>query len=296
MVQPLVTIAIPFYNNAQTILDAIRSVYAQSYSQWELILLDDGSTDGSLQLVSQIDDARVRIISDGQNKGLVYRLNQIPALANGEYLARMDGDDLMHPQRIAKQVEWLQADGSIDLLDTATVTIDTQGRPVGKRGLEPISRKPADVIKKAMLLHPAVMGRKAWFVENRYDPAYIRAEDYELWCRTYSHSRFERIREPLFFFREGHVNIANYQRSMKTLRRIFQAYGKTMLTTPATNIEILKTYLKSGLYGVFGVFNIQDRLSARRNMPLNAMEHQEAQRIIRGIRAMELPLKQDNIR
>src|SRR4030066_138114 len=91
---PLVTVGIPFFNNQDTLPDAIRSIFAQSFQDWELLLLDDGSTDGSLQIAQSIDDPRVRVISDGCNRKLPARLNQIIDLARGQYIARMDADDL----------------------------------------------------------------------------------------------------------------------------------------------------------------------------------------------------------
>ena len=103
----LVTIGLPFYNDRLTLELAIKSIFAQTYKNWELILVDDGSTDGSLNIAKKITDKRVRIISDEKNKGLIFRLNQIASLAKGKYLARMDADDLMQPTRIEKQVEFL---------------------------------------------------------------------------------------------------------------------------------------------------------------------------------------------
>src|SRR3954468_15780628 len=107
MASPRVTIGLPFVNSGETLPNAIRSVFAQTYDDWELILCDDGSTDISLEIARSVRDARVRVLSDGKNVGLPCRLNQIAAVARGEMLARMDADDLMHPNRIAAQVALL---------------------------------------------------------------------------------------------------------------------------------------------------------------------------------------------
>jgi glycosyltransferase involved in cell wall biosynthesis len=272
---PLISIAIPFYNNELTILDAVRSVFAQSYKNWELILLDDGSTDNSLAIVKMINDKRVRIVSDGINRGLVYRLNQVPSLVNGEYLARMDADDLMHPNRLKKQIDLLLSENDIDLVDTGTYSIDENGNPVGVRGLEPISSKPEEIIKKAMLLHASILGKKEWFESNPYNPEFVRAEDYELWCRTYTFSNFRRIREPLYIVREGRVNVKNYIQSMKTVNKIFNLYGPNVLNEKSLRTEIFKTHLKIFLYRIFGIFNIHHLLSKRRNQRLNTEQTKE---------------------
>ena len=103
-----VTIGIPFLNARRTLADAVRSVFAQTHGDWELLLVDDGSTDGSSDVVRQLLDPRVRLLADGVTLGLCARLNQIAAAARGAYLARMDADDLMHPERIARQLEHLR--------------------------------------------------------------------------------------------------------------------------------------------------------------------------------------------
>lgn len=291
MGQPLVTIAIPFYNNERTLSAAIQSVFAQTYTNWELILLNDGSTDGSLALVSKLNDSRIRIVSDCQNKGLVFRLNQIPELAKGKYIARMDGDDMMHPARIAKQVDYLESRPDVDLVDTAAYLIDSSAYPVSKIGMEPISHKAGDAIKKAMLIHASVMGKKSWFVTNLYDPAYIRAEDYELWCRTHGRSRFDRIQEPLYIIRGGDINIKNYRRSMATVRRIILNYGPTCLPAVSMYVEVAKTYLKSVIYTAFGWLNMQHVLVSRRGQELDPLEAKDVSKLIAKIYQTTLPIK-----
>ena len=89
-----ITIGIPFYNAEAYLADAIRSVFAQTYEDWELILIDDGSTDNSLAIARSVDDPRVRVYSDGKNKKLASRLNELTQLATYEFIARMDADDV----------------------------------------------------------------------------------------------------------------------------------------------------------------------------------------------------------
>ena len=153
----------PFYNDELTLELAIKSVFAQTYQNWELILVDDGSTDGSLNIVKKITDKRVCLITDGENKGLIFRLNQIASLARGKYLARMDADDLMQPTRIEKQVEYLENNPEVDLVDTGAYSIYRNEMPKGKRGLDDINTDVKRVIKHAMLLHASVTGKTNWF-------------------------------------------------------------------------------------------------------------------------------------
>ena len=120
---PLVTIGLPCYNVEVTVLDTVRSVLAQTLNDWELVIVDDGSTDATLELVERIEDPRVRVLSDGVNKGRSVRLNDLHREARGKYVARMDADDLMFPQRLEKQVEFLEANPDIDLVGSGLVSV-----------------------------------------------------------------------------------------------------------------------------------------------------------------------------
>lgn len=285
---PILTIGLPFYNNRSTLELALKSIFAQTYQDWELILLDDGSTDGSSALAASIKDPRVRLVSDGANKGLIYRLNQIAQLAGGKYLARMDADDLMDPERLEKQVSYLLAHPDVDLVDTGTWSIDEEGKPRGKRGLEPINTNPEHILRHAMLLHASVVGKRSWFLNNPYDKDFIRAEDYELWCRTYARSKFARIAEPLYIVREGKVNVKNYAKSSATIRKIFRQYGPAILSPTALRMELLKSRLKVLLYNTFSLINKHDYLSRKRNQPLTAAEQAMVNQIIEKINSVRL--------
>src|SRR5690242_7757702 len=216
-----VTIGIPFLNARRYLADAVRSVFAQTHGDWELLLIDDGSTDGSIEVVRHLDDPRVRVLYDGSRRGLCARLNQIASLAQGAYLARMDADDLMHPERIELQLNVLRADPTIDLVDTATFSVDDDLTPLGVRGDRPLDSRPEVVLRNGLLIHPTVMGRAEWFRSNPYDPVYVRAEDRELWNRTCATTKFARLGQPLFFYREGRAgNLRNYLRTESTVRDI----------------------------------------------------------------------------
>lgn len=285
-----VTIAIPFYNASRTIADAVKSVFAQTYQDWELILIDDGSRDGSADRVKQIQDSRVRVISDGVNCGLSARLNQIATLANGDYLARMDADDLMHPERIARQVAFLAENPAIDAIDTATYTVDDDLTPLGIRGDESLDCRPESVLRNGLFIHPTMMGRTKWFRQNPYDAEYHRAEDRELWCRTCTESKFARLVEPLFFYREALTgNLQNYLNTGKTIRKILLKYGPPLLGAWRTSVLINKFAMRSAIYRGATALGIQGKLIRRRNRPLTQNELKTAQTIITQILETSVP-------
>jgi glycosyltransferase involved in cell wall biosynthesis len=285
-----VTVGLPFLNVRGYLADAVRSVFAQTHVDWELVLIDDGSTDGSIEVVRDLDDPRVRLVSDGSNRGLGARLNQIASLARGAYLARMDADDLMHPARLARQLEFLRTNPGVDVIDTATFTVDDDLTPLGIRGDRPPDARPAAVLRNGLLIHPTVMGRAEWFRANPYDPSYVRAEDRELWSRTCATTKFARVCEPLFFYREGlGGNLPNYLRTEATVTEILRRYGPPLVGPWRTRLLLMRSRLKSMAYRGGTRLGLQGRLIRRRNRPLDAAEVQEGRRILASIRSTPVP-------
>jgi len=202
MSNPLVTIGIPFYNAEKYLLDAIKSIFAQTFQDWELILVDDGSTDNSLGIAKSINDPRVRIISDGKNKKLAARLNQIIDLARGEYIVRMDADDLCFSKRIEKQLELFLKDPKLDVAGTGIVYLDLDDIPLGNNfaptSHAEICMKPARTFG---LCHASIIARKSWHEKHRYDETIHLGQDFNLWLRSYQGSKFANIPEPLYYYR-----------------------------------------------------------------------------------------------
>ena len=102
MKKPELTIGISFYNTKDNIINLARCIYSQTFSDWELILADDGSTDGGADIARKIKDPRVKVVGDGINRGMAVRYNQITKMAQGEFIARFDADDLCDPRRFGK--------------------------------------------------------------------------------------------------------------------------------------------------------------------------------------------------
>ena len=242
---PVVTIAIPVYNAGPFLGYAIQSVLNQSYNDWELLLIDDGSTDSSLTIMNEFakQDERIRVISDGVNKGLISRLNQSISLAHGKYYARMDADDIMWVTRLERQVAFLEANPDIDVVGASAMLINAKNEVVGSGNMEGV---------KSGFIHPTVMGKTKWFKQNPYSDWPLRAEDTELWLRTSKFSKFYNLQEPLLFYREfGVPSLDKYLKSQKTLRKIFanyKVYGKSFFWFAENSIE---SYVKSFLFSLF---------------------------------------------
>src|SRR3954468_5751633 len=130
---PELSIGLPSFNAGRFFREAVQSILAQTFTDWELILIDDGSTDGSFSTLAGFNDSRIRIYSDGRHRGLAARLNQIASLARGKFIGRMDADDLSHPRRFQMQVEFLRRHDEIDGAGTTLLSFDRVYRVVGRR-------------------------------------------------------------------------------------------------------------------------------------------------------------------
>ena len=155
--QPLVSIGMPVFNCEKTLNIAVQSILNQTYSNWELILIDDGSEDKTLEIANSFQDSRIKVIADGRNQQLPIRLNQAIALSRGKYFARMDGDDVSYPERLQRQVEYLEQHPEIDLLGTGSINF-RDGKATGAVQLEEshagICARPWSSF---ILLHPTWM-------------------------------------------------------------------------------------------------------------------------------------------
>lgn len=213
---PIVTVGISFYKDKDTLSIAVRSVLKQTFTDWELILMDDGSSDGSLQIAQEfVYDKRIKVISDGENKGLPSRLNEMIKMANGKYFARMDADDIMMPNRIEEQIKYLESHPDTDVLGTGAYSISIDNVLCGRKKEKIPAMSPKDVFKTTLVMHPTVMARTSWFRDNKYCESKKRAQDYELWCRTAPYSKFYNLKQPLMMIREGNSINKDMQNQLK---------------------------------------------------------------------------------
>jgi len=200
---PLVTVALPVFNAGRFLRPAVKSILRQTYVNWELLLIDDSSTDKSIATINSIRDSRVKIIQGGQNLGLAARLNQAIDMAQGKLFARMDQDDIAYPDRLSRQVDTLQRNSGLDLVAVRALAISAEDEPMGLMPyLETHEELCAKIWKGFYLAHPTWMGRMAWFRKYRYKlPAPYLCEDQELLLRSYKDSRFYALPETLSAYR-----------------------------------------------------------------------------------------------
>jgi glycosyltransferase involved in cell wall biosynthesis len=275
-----VTIGIPFYNNESVLQYAINSVLNQTYKDWKLILIDDGSTDRSLQIAKQFESEKVKVISDSVNKGLIARLNQLIDLTDTEYFVRMDSDDIMTPDRLEKQVHLLSSNPSLELVGSFVYTIDENNSITGKRGVNLNVNRVEDILKNGLFIHPTVTGKTSWFKKNNYKLGFNRAEDLELWCRSYDGSTrfYSIIEEPLLFYRDPvKLSIDKYRASSKTVRKIIRLYATNNFVKAKL---IIRELLKVGIYILLEKINFDNKTHKLRNKRLEMRDEKKAYEIL----------------
>ena len=200
---PQVTIAMPVRNAQGTVAAAIRSILLQSYRDWEFLIIDDGSTDATAEVVGRFRDSRLRFLTGGGNLGLAARLNQAISMAQGSLFARMDADDIAYPLRLEAQVEFLRRHPECDLVGCGAVIFDDSGRLAARF---PRRRTHAEICSNPWrgfyLPHPTWMGRHEWFARHLYANAYLKTQDQDLLLRTFDVSCFACVDQSLLGYRQ----------------------------------------------------------------------------------------------
>ncbi len=285
---PKVTVGISFKNPGEYFELAIKSVFIQTFTAWELLLVDDGSDDRSLEFASSIDDSRVSVYSDGSCKGLSVRLNQMVQLARSPYFFRMDADDLMHPLRIEKQYEILQQHDHHCVTGSFAYSIDDKSAVLGLKRSQLIQQTGFNA--RHSFHHPTVAATTAWFKANPYseDVKFNRAEDAELWCRTTSTSKFLNIEQPLLFYREA--NIHAFDKYLASQSGAFQIIHLYYQTEPSQLLYLLSRELfKLWLVVLLLRLNMSDFMVRRRYSQIDIKVKNEAAQAIASIVNYSLP-------
>jgi glycosyltransferase involved in cell wall biosynthesis len=202
------SVIFPAYNAGAYLKPAIMSLLNQSFRDFEILVLDDGSTDGSIDSLCTVNDRRISIISDGKNRGIAFRLNEGIRLSRGRYIARMDADDLSFPDRFEKQLSYLEKHPTVDILSTRAVVFNNQGDLIR---LLPFKSHHTSICAHPWLTipmpHPTWMVRREWYMKYLYRlPELERAEDQELLLRSMNDSQFACLPDILLAYRQGQFN------------------------------------------------------------------------------------------
>ncbi|MEK7594261.1 MAG: glycosyltransferase [Patescibacteria group bacterium] len=201
---PKVSVLMSVYNSEEFLREAIDSILGQTYKDFEFIIINDGSTDDSLNIIKSYGDSRIRLISR-DNKGLTASLNEGLELAKGEYIARQDSDDVSVPTRLQKEVDYLDANPKTGLVGSNYTVMDVDGKKLTTTN---VFTAPADLkltqITCNQYGHGSVMIRKSVLAETGdYDKGVGYVEDYDLWTRISRVADIANIEQPLYLYRRN---------------------------------------------------------------------------------------------
>jgi len=217
--EPLVSVVMSVYNSDQYLNEAIESILNQTYKNFEFIIIDDGSTDESLEVIKKYkaEDDRIVLISR-ENKGLPYSLNEGISMAKGEYIARMDADDISLPDRLMEQVHYMVSNPGIGICGTwAEVFGDGISFSILKHPEKHCELFPK-LLFSVCFVHPSVMFRTSIIMgqSDRYNEEYVCAQDYELWLKLIKKTEFGNIPKVLLKYRQTSNSITSTMNSSKS--------------------------------------------------------------------------------
>lgn len=238
-----ISILMAIYNCAKTLPEAIDSILSQTYPHWKLIMCDDGSADNTYKVAKQYTDKypeKIILIKNEKNMGLNYSLNHCLKYADTEYVARMDGDDISLPERLEKQIEFLQNNPQYSIISCPMIYFDENGD--WGRGFSTESPTKYDFIKGTPFCHaPCIIRTDAIKSVDGYstNPKTLRAEDYNLWFRLYAKGYLgHNLQTPYYKMRDD----MNAYKRRKFKFALNEAYVRF------TGYKMLKLPLKAYIY------------------------------------------------
>lgn len=202
------------YNGERYLREAIESILRQTFTDFEFLIIDDGSTDASRSIVLSYDDPRIRLVVNETNIGLTKSLNKGLDLARGEYVARMDADDVSMPERLGRQVDFMDDNPGVWLLGSCSEFIDSTGTTC-RRNSSRLTREELYYRLNFgnVFPHSSVMFRRREVMTiGGYDESFRRSQDYELWSRISSFGPVDMLKAVLIKWREADGNISSASR------------------------------------------------------------------------------------
>jgi glycosyltransferase involved in cell wall biosynthesis len=255
MSHPRITVLMPVYNAAKYLKESMQSILDQSFVDFEFLIFNDGSTDGSGAVARQFLDPRIQLFDSAENHGYVYHLNQGIHIARGEYIARMDADDISDPERFAKQIQFLDAHPEVGICGTCFDLIDN-GRLIMLPQDDAAIRISS--FEGSPFGHPTVMMRTSLLRDNNlfYNDSLVPAEDYHLWLVLAQHTQLANLPEILLHYRvhEGQISNrkAQIQRDYAQMAR--NSLIETLINRPLLDEEkILSRHLFEQTESIFDI-------------------------------------------
>ena len=217
MKKPKVTVLMSVYNGEKYLREAVDSILAQTFKDFEFIIINDGSTDKTAEILKSYKDARIKIVNNDKNIGLTKSLNKGLKMARGKYIARQDADDISFPKRLETQVRYLEEHKSIIAVGTCINRIDDYGETIGSFifPISPIDIRLNLLFGRWVFAHGSIMFCNSTINPIRYDENVLYAQDYDLWLKLSRKFSMANIKELLYNLRIYDSRIAAKQRSIQ---------------------------------------------------------------------------------
>lgn len=230
MSSPLVSVVMPVYNAQPYLTVAVTSILEQTYTHFELIIIEDGSTDGSLKTLHALKSQhpeKIKLLQNGSNQGVIYSLNKGIAAAQGKYIARMDADDIAFQDRLAQQVGFLEQHPDYGLVGTGMLEFQNYRIQRYWYSFTTDEKLRVKAQFNSPFAHPTVMMRRAVLdTIAGYNLDYPVVEDYRLWLDIMNHWKVANLKQPLLFYRIHHGNTSKNRRfaQRQGLEKIYSAW------------------------------------------------------------------------
>lgn len=241
MHSPRVSVIMPVYNGEKYLKKAIEGILSQTFKDFELIIINDGSNDKTLEIIKSYADSRIRLISQ-ENKGIIYSLNRGIAESRGKYIARMDADDISLPERLEKQREFLENNPEYGIIGSTYFIMNQDGAITG---VQPVLLYDEDlkneIIFQTVFGHGTVMMRKNiinWLGGYSDSKNSLHVEDYELWIRIAQKTKIANLPDILYIWR---VNPEGISRSKEATQRINAKNIKNSQLRKLSDLHIFET-------------------------------------------------------
>jgi len=202
--QPLISVIMPAHNAGKFVMQAIDSIINQTYTNWEMVIINDASNDNTYQILKKYSqNKKIKILKNKYNLGVAGSLNKALKMTKGEYIARMDGDDISLPKRLETQVKLLQNNPKLVAIGTQVNIIDEETRITAKKEF-PINPKVcADMLMLTVpIQHPSLMVRAGKIKKYGYNSHYKTAEDWDLYFKLLNDGQLSNTKETLFLYRQ----------------------------------------------------------------------------------------------
>ncbi len=296
MSQPLVSIAIPCYNAGTLLSRALASVLAQSYEEWECIVVDDGSADGVGEIVSAAEDARIRLLRHSTNRGRAAARQSSLDASQGVYLAKLDADDWLYPDKLARQVVILEQHPDIALVSSAIGIMDAQGALLGvhARGESDqcVAQPPLSTVQSPPVAHAPSMIRMSIAKQYQYDASLERSEDADFLLKILLNNPYCVMNSVTYAYSEYRsANRAEILSAYRWRMRMFWRYRRSY---PAASLQrTAESALKwTAYYGAFST-GMQTRLLSNRSEPPTAEDfagYAEARQTVSALLEQTFPV------